>query len=514
VDLLCGGCGNTLAVDDGKAGQSIECPRCNHVIHVPGGDDDEGLLDPSRSSHPPGKEVADEFLTKARMVLKRKLLVQCGHCGERLTVSQRMSGKQARCPSCSKDIHIPSFQTDELPPRRAKDGAPEAQPAEQEAGEELEEVVVAAKDDLGDDVEPLLAVAVAAVSAATASTAAGATQAGPAGAAAATAGKPADLRQYLPVAIGAVAIALVLALIYHGGQHNTPPPSDEVSQAPLPKPDDHPAAIPTPTSAGTVTVANTANSVKPPVPAPPPPPPEANVANIKATDAVFLALAGDALVPAPLGKAYLQVKVFLTAGDAPATVDRADQVVLESVGGKTPALGVLAAEPSIIPAVAKPVHVSLAAGATKAFTFVFLVPVSFDGGTVKVAGMGESEVPTFTKTMPGAEALAGNFAESGRHLRLSLETPVMEDVRAAGKLQLNIRREEDKKTEAVRYLASLEPAGLRGEVKPGADGVFAVTFVNGDGKLDCGIRLVEERRLVLYLSGEPFHQVIFEKQGP
>ncbi len=121
MKLLCGKCGNTLNVVWGQAGRAcdstelaeVRCPHCGHTIHMPATDDS---LPPADGRHP-DKSVEDDrweddFLTKAKLLLQRKVLVICGSCGERLTVEQRLAGRVLRCPACGGQIHIP-LQADE-----------------------------------------------------------------------------------------------------------------------------------------------------------------------------------------------------------------------------------------------------------------------------------------------------------------------------------------------------------------------------------------------------------------
>ena len=108
MELLCGGCGGTLSVED-AAGSEQRCPHCGRAIRVPGAAPAEGAgQDTPVTPLPEGDDLADEFLTKARLALKKKLLVVCGSCGERLTVEQHLAGNGARGPACGGQIRIPA----------------------------------------------------------------------------------------------------------------------------------------------------------------------------------------------------------------------------------------------------------------------------------------------------------------------------------------------------------------------------------------------------------------------
>ncbi len=118
MKLLCGKCGNALNVVWDQAGRACRCPHCGHTIHMPATDDslppaDERYPDKCAASCGPVEDDGeDDFLTKAKLLLQRKVLVICGSCGERLTVEQRLAGKVLRCPACGGQIHIP-LQADE-----------------------------------------------------------------------------------------------------------------------------------------------------------------------------------------------------------------------------------------------------------------------------------------------------------------------------------------------------------------------------------------------------------------
>ena len=113
MDILCGGCGRTLTLDDGEVPRDLACPNCGRLIRTSAmeegaPEEDARLLAPLEAED----DLADDFLTKARLALKKKLLVVCGSCGEKLTVDQRLAGGPARCPSCGKQIQVPSINED------------------------------------------------------------------------------------------------------------------------------------------------------------------------------------------------------------------------------------------------------------------------------------------------------------------------------------------------------------------------------------------------------------------
>ena len=104
MDLLCGQCGHTLRVEDDSPRSEHTCPACGHVIRVPADDAPAGAE----------ADLADEYLTKARLSLRKKLLVRCPSCGERLTVEQGLAGRTILCPECREQIDVPSLNYEKL----------------------------------------------------------------------------------------------------------------------------------------------------------------------------------------------------------------------------------------------------------------------------------------------------------------------------------------------------------------------------------------------------------------
>ena len=458
MELLCGKCGSTLNVVWDQAGQDIQCPHCGHTIHVPAMDDSL----PPADEHYPGEPVEaagetdeDDFLTKAKLLLQRKLLLVCGSCGERLTVEQRLAGKVLRCPACGGQIHIP-LQADE-----------ESFP---DVGERMEVLDITAE-------EPPPPADTAAYLAAESDKDAGPNRW--------------TVAIILIVMTGLAGVVIGYILRGHGGEK---PPEDKppISTVPVrPKP---PTIKPTTTPVVVVTT-------KPIIP---PSKPQTAVKVLRAKTEVL----AYGLTPAPLGKTFLFVTTNIFSGRTALDIDTTGgAVVLDSEAGKISPLG-LAATDSIVPRSARASVISIPPAATRLETFVFLVPEEFDGGKLTITGVGEAELPALPAfSAPDPSAIIGEYVEAGRYLRVAFENPIMERLRAGGVHRLVIRKRGE------RLAIALPPTRLRGMAHSANAGTFAAMLTDGKTHLQCHLRLIDSgKRLILYLSEKPFHQIIYKKK--
>jgi len=488
VELLCGGCGRTLSVEDADAGQDVRCAYCGRRIRIPALDADEpAIVAPDVLVPMDQREnLADDFLTKARLALKKKLLVVCGACGERLTVEQRLAGKVARCPSCGEQIHIPSvgspIETEELMaevPARSEmldlmdathPGEPTPAPPPQPPHRlppppaETEAIPVVPRRH------------------APAPTPRGGNQAA---------------RVFAAAALAAAGGILVGYLIWHriGDQHNMPQ-SQRVAQTPRggKKPDPEPVrTLPTTSTPRTATAPTSRALDRKPILA------------VQSADIRYLAAGGT--VPAPFDKAFLNVTVRITAGDKPVTIDPAAEATV-TVDGETqvPSLGIVRLDEAV-PIAAKNITFSIPPDESRTPTFVFAVPTDFEGGRLKVAGVGERDLANVTA--PGIVApgsLAGTYVEAARYLRIGFNDPIKEALRASVPHRLVIRPNGEAFEVAVA-LAGL--TGQAGEVQ----GRTLATLTDGTHTLRCGLRLIDGgKKLVLYLAKSPYQQIIYARK--
>lgn len=473
MELLCGGCGRTTSVADGKLGGEVECTHCGRKIRIPAMGRHEAPRAEEEALRPlePGDDMADEFLTKARLSLRKKLLMVCGSCGERLTVEQRLAGNVMRCPACGESIRIPELAYDEPiealelmteagDRTEALDAGRRAPPEEEEPGAEgephrhrpAEAAMVAAAVEPASPSEAVL--------------------------------KGRSRRGPLPIVLAAVAATVLGLGVGYAiwGRHEATPP----------QPDKQPG------TAG----ARGALPASAPKPSPKAQP------GVKVVRAGLSALAGGGAVPAPLNQAFVRVTARMSAGDKPLAFRAAGGgVVLDIVKRKIPALGVAwGGEP--LPQAGRDATITIAAAGTREETFVFLAPGDVAVGTLKIAGLGDAPLPELPKLRvlpPGA--VAGTYVEQARHLKFAFSHPVMERLRLAPGQQLVITPAGD------RFNVKIAAAGISGQATSGDDGLCAATLTDGRSRLDCRLRLVASpAAVILYLADEPFHQIVYGRK--
>jgi len=497
MELLCGGCGKTLTVDDSRAGGQVRCPACGRVLQVPRLDEvsvepEGGLLVPLAEE----EEFADEFLTKARLALKRKMLVVCGSCGQRLTVEQRLAGKVGRCPACGERIQVPAQDYEGPEPRPGP-----SEQREQQVEEVLDVHRPARRAAGGPGVPQEGGVPRELVRAARAE-ALRRLRRGPVPSL-----RVVTLTCALSLAVGAAGGLMVGYFLWAGTSANpvgtgVPPdgatgtPAGPAARARVPSPSNPRSMLPTPaTSRGPRHVASASS------PAP---------AAVSVLERRLDVLGGGGLVPAPLGKAFLTVSLALRAGREALRLDPRDgSVWLESGGRRILPEGFAPSGRSVVPGVADEGVLTLAPGRSGRARVVFLVPVDAAGGVLGVRGVGEAGVNAVEPAKsPAREALAGSYAEAGRRLRLGFADPVMEAVRSSPLHELVVTAEGD------AFALSLPPTEVRGEARFLRPGEYAATLRSGTSRLACRLRLLAgARRVILYLADQPFHQVIYRRRS-
>jgi len=488
VELLCGGCGRTLSVEDGDAGQDVRCAYCGRRIRIPalGADDSVTVAEDVLVPMDQREDLADDFLTKARLALKNKLLVVCGACGERLTVEQRLAGKVARCPSCGEQIHIPSvgspIETEELMaevPARSEmldlmDATHPGEPRPAPPPQPPHRLPPPPAETEATPVMPRRH--------APAPTQHGGSQAA---------------RVFVAAALAAGGGILVGYLIWHemDDQHKTPQ-SQRVAQTPASGKQADPRPIPTP---ATTPIARTATA-----PAPKTIERKAVLA-VQSADVSYLA--GGGTVPAPFDKAFLHVTVKITAGDKPVTIDPAAGVALTIDGGtQVPSLGVVRPD-AVVPTACRDLTFSVPPDESRTPTFVFVVPTDIEGGRLKVAGVGERDLANLTA--PGIvapAALAGTYVEATRYLKVGFNDPIKEALRASAPHRLVIR------PDGAAFKVAVDPTGLTGRAGE-VQGRTLATLTDGMHTLRCGLRLIDSgRKLILYLAKSPYQQIIYARK--
>ena len=135
MDVLCGKCGKSFSVDEKRSGPEVPCPHCHAITRLP---TPNGATPPS-----PPPEESDGFLIKARLALKKKMLVLCPACSLRMIVRQKLSGKIIQCPACSHQVTVPtSFMPAESEALAEPDGQKMAPGGPVQAGFQMPAIAV------------------------------------------------------------------------------------------------------------------------------------------------------------------------------------------------------------------------------------------------------------------------------------------------------------------------------------------------------------------------------------
>ena len=362
MELLCGKCGRTQNFEPDQAGRACYCLHCGHTIHVPaaGGSQPTGGDDcPPVSEH--GDAGEDEFLTKARLMLQRKVLVICGSCGERLKVEQRLCGKVLRCPACGRQINIPLQSDDDHLPDVAVNTDTHYD-SDFDSGEPME-VLDAGADDSPRPETPMDISASPVEESAPRSEKAQTDD----GSAARW------ITAIVLVAMIAVASAVIWRIVRGHGDAGVVESLNDDGGVP---------AVVTPAAPRPAPVTPAVPESHPPVTITPKPETPSHIpkASLKILGAEMKVLA-DEVVPAPLGKVFLYVQVKVYAGqDAVKIASAGKGVALNCDVGEIFSAG-LADDGSGMPAPARQAAIVVEAISAEIVTFVFIVPDgAFNGG--------------------------------------------------------------------------------------------------------------------------------------
>jgi len=502
VEVLCGGCGKLLFVPDGAAGGRTRCPKCGRQIRLP---ETDAVAAPAPPS--PGedgeRELADEFLTRARLALKKKLLVDCPRCGQRLTVAQHLCGQVTRCPACGGQVRIPSLDGYEGALEAEKILANAEGPAESLDIAELASVVVAQREPAAEPA-PIEAT----------NPAAGRASPRPAR------GRPTDGRGVFVVALAAALAGVGGYLLgYWFGRRNPPAggPRPRQVSAEVSEPSEPPRPGPTP-PAGPATEPGAPTAASGPAEPTVLVTPAQQSPEVAILSSRLTVLGGGGWVPAPLKKAYLGLRVRIVAPNEDAEFDTASgAVVLVTPKGVFRPEGVDAGGAGF-PMAARHAKLAVPAGTCCVVTFVFLVPENLTGGELRVAGLGKASVPLLPATpAPGAAAIVGTWEEARRRLKVAFDDPFHEHLRD-GPRQTVVIVEAGPATarSAVtsnRFEVRMDPGGISGLARPAGVGTCQAVLRWRAEFRNCWLRLNEDgSKLILYLSEKPYHQIIYERQ--
>ena len=491
--FVCGQCGRQFDVEDAPPGGEVTCPDCARGILVPPPDEqlrEQGLTVVSR-------RVTDGFAAEARRALGQKMYVACGSCGTSLAVPTRLMGKTRRCPSCGKAILIPlsdDQQVTEEPP----DEAVEPIDTAVHDREDEERIVESEQADASD--LPTAESAPADLPDELAAVARSLDELSVAGPGADSDEQPRRVQWGAVVGWAAVGAAVLIAagMLYFRLssplQVQPEKPEDVVQGA-------DPNGLGKTTPATDPGTGLATRKVVSPTPGKVP----ARYGEVAAADAVF---AAGGYHVAPVGRVYWRVDAEIIAGSAPLSFETAGPDVTLLIGGKRiESLG--APGRGVLPPPSTSGRVRIEAGRTDWMVFLFDVPAAARSGMLRIAGLEPVRIsPVVQAAAPGKGGLAGTYLEqSPRNLRPLLRDPVMAAIQSAPARKMVIRPG----TKTLRV--TMPEAMVIGLATPAGGGVYDIALKYGEHSIQSRLRLFDSgRRIVLYLSDQPFHQLTFKRQ--
>lgn len=467
MEILCANCGRMLSLEQDRVGRDVRCPYCGNIVHVPAMGDESTCTDAPTESHHE-QHLPDEFVTKAKLLLQKKLLVVCGSCGERLTVDQRLEGKTIQCPSCGSTVDVPTVSAETMPLEDTGD-------LTQTGQEGLTDFAQGTKTEpIGSVSSPSASIRLAKPS------------------------RNIGWGKWLVVII--LAAGLGISTVYIGYTM-----SGSSGDKGIVKPD-----IPSKTS-DTDGHKNTpsARAIAATIPTRPSKPVVVNIQPaVKLVDVSTTALADNG-IPAKLGKVFLYVSCDITAGSGDLKISPVRDVSIDCKIGQIPPLGV-ADENLAILQLARNDDFVINARKHRRIKFVFVIPEGISMAMLRVEGVKNIILPGLTKPFPiSLSGLVGNYSESARYLKLEFDNPIMERFRLGPPGRLIIRKHRD------QYKLFIPQIGMRGIIlqKDDDKNEYPVILSAGGDTLRCRFRAIDSgKRIILYLSNKPYHQLIYSKK--
>jgi len=464
MQVVCGHCGKGIQADPDPSGQ-MDCPHCGEAIRLPS-------TDPSKSvSGAKALREVEGYAAVARSVRHKRIDFLCTGCRKRLGAPLENAGRSVACPHCGTTLVVPQLDSgpdpSARPSRKARRAASRAKAASAAAARRSNGARAAAA---GEPTTPALSVRTVATVAA------------------------------VVVGVGLVIGAALLIMNVLDGSDSggagrvadviDPDGSAQPGQSsPATEPADAGAAEPGPAVEAAGPVACEVVQVRRDV------------------------FANAGYLAAPLASVYVKVTVRIDPDQRTVAFNTYGDAVVLSIGGQDyEALGALSGC-SVFPLTGVRVPASVGAGQPREVRFLFEVPRSVVDVGATPASVAIERVGSVGVTIPAPDetptptALAGEYVESlPRNLRDGSTSELSELIRTHNRHHLSIRAGADD----VR--AALPDVGLAGRCES-SDGHYAIHLVRGPAKADMALRVAPNKRLVLYVTPEPFGQLAFAPAG-
>ncbi|MFP4106616.1 MAG: hypothetical protein ACLFVU_11075 [Phycisphaerae bacterium] len=483
---------------ESRSDQTAVCGECGHRVPL-----SQLALSPGESVM--GLEFTDdgeEFAQAARKAMERKIRVICGGCKRGLWVGSRLAGKRARCPGCGKNIRIPALaDLDEeddfamLGLRLASQGI-EGKTEELDADHSGEYPAIEEPELPGrPEIAPYEPGAENEI--------------------------PAEDRKRMSglmilggIGVAAVVIAgiVLMALFTSGKEDATDDTASDTSEI-LGQTGDPDVVKQTPNQADRPVVVATAPSDKPTTritskPIPPQP----------ARSSASFALVGQqpghfragGYYPAAPDKTYLEIEAVVKAGDEPVLIRNPGRSVQLRFGQIVAALIEFSSRESDSLLGRRLDRLRLEPREKRLVRMTFELPELAGTGVLAVAGVGESEVTVDLQPEPApAGAIVGTWREHPpRSLQPMLPDPAMAAVQQAVDHRLEVTAADD--SVHVR----IPQAPVAGTAKSIAPNLYSVDLKAGGHRLQGKLRLIDDgQTLILYLSDQPMHQIVYTRRA-
>jgi len=510
VQVLCEHCGRAATVADTAEG-AVACPHCHKPIQLPAGD-----RQPSDDRTEAFAEL-DGFAAVARSVRAGRIEFICRKCGKRMAAPLQRAGQRVACIRCGVRVTVPRLDAEQ--PRdekaRGKKTRGKKAPAKKPTGGAASEDIFDGDLELTDaSVDPWPVAPGSAkpqqpeserpppsfpaddqlAQAADAATAARRR--------AKTGGSRSSLKWALCGVGGAAVIAagVILYVLNDTGDGGAFLPETPSTESP----------------AGAENLADADADididVEPLPPVIPDDPPDVGKPEISVAAVARDVLASAGYLVAPLGQEYWKVTAQVAGGGKTIVFRSFGPDVTLAVGGKTyEAMGAIGQ--SVFPLTGLRADVHVAGDETRTLTFLFQLPTSArsstTGARLSVVNVGQADlaVPPPPPAV-SAETLVGDYVElRPRNLKALMSDPVASAIQRQATHTLVIRREGDG---LVIELPAAKVTGTPGDVVE----TMVVRLHRGEHSMGATLRVVDGgRRLILYLSRQPFGQLTFARAG-
>ncbi len=395
-----------------------------------------------------------DFADDARRVLRERMVVLCPNCNKKMKVGKRLAGQVIRCVSCSAEIRIPEFQTEE------------------EFDDEMY-LMLSIPAALGDAADESIRRSRAAVRA--------------------RIQEKHELRNYwqlLCIAAGVFVLATVAVIFFRYSNSN----DNDIDGG---------------NGDGSFVVTSGGDKTgKPEGGTKDKQQPRTAVQTGRRgrlTTAQWSIFASKGSFPARAGYVYCRLTAELYAGNKPLKLPNAGRKVsLHLSSGQFKSLGFPVGE-SIVPVQSRRRTIRISPGQSGTYTFLFEIPARSDKGELRIADF--APMPISLKIKRHQQDMAGEFIEvPPRNLKPLLRDPVMAALQATPRQKLIVEKKDGE------YSVSIPAAGIVGSGTLLKEGLCKLEMRKGENMASAKLQLAPDGNcLILHLRDKPMHQITYQR---